>query len=64
MEKRITVSVRSVYGRETVYPACPDSILFAALTGCKTLTSEALRVIEALGYTIAVETPAILRRAA
>ena len=64
MEKTIKVSVRSVYGRETVYPACPDAARFAQLTGCKTLTTEALRIIESLGYSVAVETPAILRRAA
>jgi len=63
-KKTIKVSVRSVYGRETVYPACPDAAAFAELTGNKTLTDSALELIERLGYTVEVVAPAITRRAA
>jgi len=63
MRKLITVSVRNVYGVETVYPACPDSVIFAGIAGTKTLTADTLARIERLGYDIRVETPS-LRRAA
>jgi hypothetical protein len=63
MSKTITVQIRSVYGRETVYPACPDAVRFAELAGAMTLTPKSLRLIEALGYTIEVEAPAIRRAA-
>lgn len=51
----ITVQVRSVYGQETVYPACPLSAFFAALAGTKTLTADSLRLIRAQGISIKVE---------
>lgn len=53
---KITVRVQSNYGIETVYPACPAAKLFARIAGTKTLTSHALRDIQALGYAIEVET--------
>jgi len=53
--KLITVSVRNVYGVETVYPACPDSVIFAGIAGTKTLTADTLARIERLGYDIRVE---------
>lgn len=60
----ITVRVRSIYGIETVYPACPAAELFAKIAGTKTLTPHALRDIAALGYQINVEheQPRILRQ--
>ncbi len=53
----ITVQVRSVYGRETVYPACPKAVAFANIAGTKTLTTEALREIHRMGVEIRVEAP-------
>ena len=41
--KTIKVQIRNVYGNETVYPACPDAVKFAALCGTKTLTVEKLQ---------------------
>ena len=60
---KITVRVKSNYGIETVYPACPAAELFARIAGTKTLTSHALRDIQALGYQIEVEAdlPKVLR---
>jgi hypothetical protein len=55
---KITVKIKSVYGLETVYPACPAAEIFARIAGTKTLTSHALRDIRALGYEIAVKTDA------
>lgn len=54
-EKTITIKVKTVYGVETVYPACEQSQLFAQLAGTTTLTPHALRTIEALGYTISIQ---------
>lgn len=52
---QITIRVRSIYGIETVYPACPAANLFAKIAGTKTLTPHALRDIAALGYEIKIE---------
>lgn len=57
----IKVQIKSVYGEEKVYPACPKSVIFAKMLGTKTLTHSALCSIEALGYTIEVDQPAVMR---
>lgn len=56
---KITIQIRQVYGRETIYPACPVSALLAELAGTTTLTNQALRTIRQLGYEIEVEAPRI-----
>lgn len=48
----IQVSIKSVYGRECVYPACDKAKLFAALAGQKTLSEAHLHLIKQLGYKI------------
>jgi hypothetical protein len=48
----ITVKVKSVYGNITAYPACPSASLFAQLLGTKTLTPQALKTIQALGFEV------------
>jgi len=60
---KITVRIKSNYGIETVYPACPTAELFARIANTKTLTSHALRDIQALGYQIEVQPdlPKVLR---
>lgn len=60
---KITIKCRSVYGIETIYPACDASKIFARIAGTKTLTAHALRDIQALGYQIEVqqETPQIFK---
>jgi hypothetical protein len=63
MSKSIKIQVRNVYGVETVYPACPTSLAFANIAGTKTLTHRILCLIEGMGYTIVVETPAYRRAA-
>lgn len=55
---KITIRVKSIYGLETYYPACPAAELFAKIAGTKTITSHALADIRALGYEIAVKTDA------
>lgn len=59
--KSIKVQIRNVYGNETVYPACPAAVTFAAIAGTKTLTADTLRLVERLGYTIEVDAPRVLR---
>jgi hypothetical protein len=53
--KQITVQIKSVYGKQTIYPVCDDAILFAKLTGNKTLSQGDIATIKGLGYTIAVQ---------
>jgi len=51
----ILVSIKSVYGNETIYPVCMTAKKFANLIGTKTLTRSAIEKIKALGYTVQVE---------
>ena len=52
---QITVEIKTVYGNKSVYPACETSKLFASIAGAKTLTSNVIRDIRALGYTVEVK---------
>ena len=54
---KITVSVRNVYGNETIYPACKVSAFFCRLAGTKTITQEMMRMIVAQGYEVVSEAP-------
>ena len=58
-DKTIIVSVRNVYGRETIYPACPTSVFFAALAKTTTLTEDTMRLILEQGYQVVAEAPTI-----
>jgi hypothetical protein len=57
----IKVQIKSVYGVDTVYPACPKAMAFAAIAKTKTLTNDTLEQIERLGIVIVVEQPTITR---
>ena len=59
-DKRITVSIRTVYGKDVIYPACPASVLFAELAGTRTLTDTSMVIIRRLGYEISVEAPSVV----
>ena len=50
--KHIEVTIKKVYGNRVIYPACPVSRDFARIAGTKTLTTDTLRRIRALGYDI------------
>lgn len=50
MVKEITVRKDKIYGREVYYPDCPAAVLFAQLTGQKTISVSQLRIIQKLGY--------------
>ncbi|CAB4219432.1 hypothetical protein UFOVP1619_33 [uncultured Caudovirales phage] len=61
MSQTITVQIKTVYGVDTVYPACPVSSAMAELAGTKTLTAHALRCIERMGFAVAVQAPTYRR---
>jgi hypothetical protein len=52
MTNIIEVEVKDVYGTVKYYPLCEKAKLFADIAGTKTLTIEAIKKIEALGYSI------------
>ena len=55
----ITVEVRSVYGRDTIYPVDDAAAAFAAIAGTTTLTVPVLKQIIALGYEVRYARPTI-----
>ena len=52
MTNVIEVEVKDVYGVLKYYPLCERAQLFADIAGTKTLTLQAIKKIEALGYSI------------
>lgn len=48
----ITIEVKDVYGKPTVYPVCDTAKAFATIAGTKTLSHSVLQTIERMGYTI------------
>ena len=59
MTNTIQVEVKDVYGTLKYYPLCEKAQLFADIAGTKTLTLQAIKKIEALGYSISASTRAI-----
>lgn len=55
----IEVQIRTVYGVDKVYPACPKATAFARIAGTSTLTDATLREIQTLGYEIVVTHPTV-----
>jgi hypothetical protein len=50
--KTITIEIRTQYGNTVAYPACKAAKLFAHIAGTKTLSTQALKDIQALGFDI------------
>lgn len=48
----IKIAIKSVYGKELIYPACEKAKLFIELAGKKTFHHGDLDRIKALGFTI------------
>jgi hypothetical protein len=48
----IEIEIRSQYGNTLAYPVCTGAKLFARIAGTKTLSSQALKDIQALGFGI------------
>ncbi len=55
---QIEIEIKSVYGKETFYPACEHSNMLCKLMHTKTLTLEALAILKGSGYAIAIATAA------
>lgn len=53
---KIIIQVKSNYGALTAYPICPTAKAFAEIAGTKTLTHQALQIIERMGYEIVQQT--------
>lgn len=51
----ITVSIKTVYGNDVIYPACEKSEAFASIAGTRTLTPQVIKQVKALGYEVRVE---------
>lgn len=56
MGNLITVVIKQVYGKETIYPACDKSKAFAKLIGQKTLTRQNITDIKSIGFSVEVWT--------
>ena len=59
MVTEIFVEVKTVYGKQTIYPLCTASTRLAALAGDRTLTPESISLIKALGYAVIVKQPEV-----
>lgn len=60
----ITITIKNVYGNETIYPACEHSRLLARLAGKKTLSRQDIDLIKQLGYLVGVAAPSFDREVA
>jgi len=63
MTKSIKVTIKTVYGVETVYPVCNDAHTFAQIAGTKTLTLETISNVKRLGYSVALQNQSKLAQA-
>jgi hypothetical protein len=48
----IQVTIRTVYGKDLIYPVDDKARLFVSLVGQKTLTPKHLELIKALGFEV------------
>ncbi|CAM6053515.1 unnamed protein product [Sphagnum tenellum] len=55
MFKNILIEVKTVYGKEAIYPVCANAKTFAEIAGSKTLTRATLAKIAKLGFSIGVQ---------
>jgi len=55
----ITVSIKSHYGTQYIYPVCDAAQCFCDLTGKKTLSHRDIDLIKYLGYSINVQQPQV-----
>jgi len=52
----IHVKIALQYGNRRIFPADEQSLLFARIAGCRTLTDDAIDAIKKLGFTVEVVT--------
>lgn len=53
-QSSITVSIKSVYGVDKIYPACPKAEVFCKLLNQKTLTDRDIDLIKKLDIAVNV----------
>ena len=46
---KVIVEIKTVYGKELVYPICEQAKLFAKIAGSKTLSDDTIKHMKALG---------------
>ena len=63
MDMDVVVKIATVYGNQQIYPVCAKAKLFADIAGTKTLTKQAILKIQALGYTVKLQTAPSLEEA-
>ena len=51
---KIQVTIKNVFGNETIYPICETAKLFARLARQKSLTMREIETIKELGYEVEV----------
>ena len=54
MTNTIKVEIKSVYGTQKIYPACPKAETFCKMIGQKTLTDIDIKRIKELGFEVQV----------
>ena len=54
-----TVTIRSIYGQDRIYPENVTAMALAALLGSKTFTREQIAKAKALGYTFEIKAPEV-----
>jgi len=54
-----TVTIKTIYGQDRVYPANDVAFSLAALLGSKTFTREQIAKAKELGYTFEIKTPEV-----
>lgn len=52
MNATVQICIKSVYGRDTIYPVCQVAKGMAALAGTKTLTEQSIRIIIGMGFKV------------
>lgn len=52
---KIIVDIKTVYGNDLVYPVCENAKLFCSIANSKTLSSQTIKSIKSLGFTIEVQ---------
>lgn len=51
----LSIEVKNVYGKETIYPKCEKGLLLAQFKGQKTFTESDIKTLKQLGYTFAAQ---------
>lgn len=50
----LTITIKNVYGKETIYPVCDHAKGLAAFKGQKTLTESDIHALKKMGYSFKI----------